>query len=46
MNSLDRIVKDFSEEMNISQKDIIEIALVDFLKKYGYESQVKEVLKI
>ncbi|MFZ5968238.1 MAG: hypothetical protein ACOYVK_13825 [Bacillota bacterium] len=45
-SSLDRIVKEFSEEKNISQKDIVEVALVDFLKKYGYESQVKEALHI
>jgi thermostable 8-oxoguanine DNA glycosylase len=45
-NSLERLIKEFSEDNNISQKEIVEVAIVEFLKKYGYASQVKEVLKV
>ena len=41
---LERLIKEFSEENNLSQKEIIEVAVVEFLKKYGYEEQVKTIL--
>lgn len=31
---------------NISQKDIIQAALVEFLRKYGYDHEVKDSLKV
>lgn len=44
MNStLDNIVVDFSKNRRISQKDIFEIAIVDFLLKYGEEEAVEAV---
>ena len=43
---LDKLVKDFSLERSVSQKDIIEVALIDFLKKHGYSDDVKAVLKV
>ena len=46
MNStLDNIVVDFSKNRRISQKDIFEIAIVDFLLKYGEEEAVEELLE-
>lgn len=44
MNStLDNIVVDFSKNRRISQKDIFEIAIVDFLLKYGEEEALEEL---
>ncbi|WPC42246.1 hypothetical protein [Clostridium sp. JS66] len=39
-HSLSQLVKEFSKEKNISQREIFEISIVEFLKKYGYESEV------
>lgn len=41
---LDSLVKDFSLERNIQQKDIIEVALIDFLRKHGYGLEVDAAL--
>jgi hypothetical protein len=38
--SLDQLVKEYSQERNISQKDIFEVALVDFFRKYGYREEI------
>jgi len=43
-NQLDQMIRDFSDEKNISQKEIFEIALIDFLKKYGYHKEVSVML--
>jgi hypothetical protein len=45
-NGLDSLIKDFSDERNINQREIIKIALIEFLKKHGYSEQVKSVLKV
>ncbi|MCF8565020.1 hypothetical protein LLE49_09860 [Alicyclobacillus tolerans] len=42
--SLDQLVKEFSREKNISQREIFEVALVQFFKKYGYEREVEALL--
>lgn len=44
--SIDSLIKDFSDERNINQREIIKIAVIDFLKKYGYSDQVKNVLHV
>ena len=44
VHSLQQAVINFSNEKNISQKDIFEVALLDFFKKYGYEAQVELLL--
>ncbi|MGF7184419.1 hypothetical protein GGQ84_000502 [Desulfitispora alkaliphila] len=44
-NQLDQMVRDFSADHNISQRDIFEVALVDFFKKYGYHKEVETMLK-
>lgn len=45
-NSLDQLVKDFSRDKGIPQKEILKAALIEFMKKYGYASEVKEVLHV
>lgn len=44
-NLLDQLVRDFSQEKNIKQRIIFEIALIDFFKKYGYLEEVRRLLK-
>ncbi len=42
---LSEMVTDYSYTKNISQKEIFEIALIEFLKKYGYKKEIELVLK-
>ena len=42
-HSLSELVKEFSKEKNISQKEIFEVAIIEFLKKYGYESEINSL---
>ena len=42
---LSDLLKGYSDEKNISQKEIVEIALVEFFKDYGYENEIEYVLK-
>lgn len=39
-HNLSELIKDFSREKNISQREIFEVAIIEFLKKYGYENEV------
>jgi hypothetical protein len=41
---LDHLIREFSQEKNISQKDIVEVALIDFFKKYGFQSEVRTLV--
>ena len=43
-HALGALVKNFSLEKNITQKEVFEIALIDFLKKYGYGAEVKALI--
>ncbi|NRD77314.1 hypothetical protein HPT25_07355 [Bacillus sp. BRMEA1] len=43
--SLQTLLNDFSKEYNVTQRDIIEVALAEFFKKYGYEEQLNSVLQ-
>jgi hypothetical protein len=43
-HNFDQLARQFSEEKNISQRDIFEIALIDFFKKYGYHEKVKALI--
>jgi hypothetical protein len=43
-NQLDQMIRDYSAENNMSQRDIFEIALIDFFKKYGYRREVEVLL--
>ncbi|MCM3625617.1 hypothetical protein M4D70_25960 [Brevibacillus borstelensis] len=44
IHSLDRLVVEFANEKNISQRDLFEVALIDFFRKYGYEQEVEQLL--
>ncbi|MCM3625120.1 hypothetical protein M4D70_23130 [Brevibacillus borstelensis] len=43
-NTLDQLVRDFSREKNMSQRDIFVVALVEFFRRYGYEREVETLL--
>jgi hypothetical protein len=45
MNQLDQMVRDYSREKNVSQRDLFEVALIEFFRKYGYEREVENLLK-
>lgn len=42
---LSELVKEFSIEKNISQKEIFEVAIIEFLKKYGFENEVNSLFE-
>ena len=44
-NQLDQLVRDFSVEKNISQRDIFAVALAEFFRKYGYRKQIETLLE-
>jgi len=44
--SLQALLGDFSVEFNITQRAIVEIALAEFFKKYGYEDQLNQALHL
>lgn len=44
MDPLVKLVIDFSKEKNITQRDIFEVALIEFFKKYGYEHEMERLL--
>ncbi len=37
---LSELIKEFSREKNISQREVFEVAIIEFLKKYGYEKEI------
>jgi hypothetical protein len=41
---LDQLVREFSQEKNITQSDMFEVALVEFFKKYGYHKEIDTLL--
>jgi hypothetical protein len=44
MNTLEQLVVDFSREKNISQREIFEVALIEFFRNYGYEYEIETML--
>jgi hypothetical protein len=44
MNTIVQLVLDFSREKNITQREVIEVALIEFFKKYGYEQEIERLL--
>ncbi|NMM65132.1 hypothetical protein HBE96_21340 [Clostridium sp. P21] len=44
MSSLKFLLREFSNEKNITQRQILEVALIEFFNKYGYSYRVKEML--
>ncbi|QOV10430.1 hypothetical protein [Viridibacillus arvi] len=43
-SSLITLLTDYSDEYNITQRMILEIALAEFFKKYGYDEQLNRIL--
>lgn len=43
-HKLDYIIKDFSNEKGIKQREIFEVALIEFFKRYGYQREVENML--
>lgn len=39
-HSLAELIKEFSKEKNISQREIFEVAIIEFFKKYGYDKEI------
>ena len=44
VTSVDALVKEYSKQYNVSQKEIYEVALVEFFKKYGFEHEIEALL--
>lgn len=44
IHTLGDLVTEYAEEHNMAQRDIFEVALVDFFRKYGYSKEVDRVL--
>lgn len=42
---LSELIKEFSIEKNISQREIFEVAIIEFLKKYGFENEVNSLFQ-
>lgn len=44
INTLGNLVSEFAKENNMTQRDLFEVALIDFFRKYGYEKEVVQLL--
>lgn len=44
VTGLDLLIREYSTEKNISQKDMFQIAMIEFLKKYGYKREVEALV--
>lgn len=42
-DGLDQLLKAYSEEKNVPQKSIVQVALVEFFNKYGYEHEIQAI---
>jgi len=42
-HTLSELIKEFSKEKNLSQREIFEVAIIEFLKKYGFENEVNSL---
>ena len=40
-----RLTAEFSQEKNVTQREIVEAALIEFLQKYGYKNEIDALLK-
>ncbi|MDQ0191588.1 hypothetical protein JI721_05320 [Alicyclobacillus cycloheptanicus] len=45
-SSLAQLVQDFSREKNVRQRDIFEIALLEFFRRHGYAKEVEALLSL
>jgi hypothetical protein len=44
LTGLDLLIREYSTEKNISQKDMFQIAMIEFLKKYGYRRETEALI--
>lgn len=44
--SITVLLHDYSKQYNVTQRDIMEVALADFFKRYGYEEQLNRILQM
>ncbi|EZH66284.1 hypothetical protein DH09_10125 [Bacillaceae bacterium JMAK1] len=44
VGNLYQLLKSYSKEKNVTQKEIIQIALIEFFQKYGYNHQVDRLM--
>lgn len=44
VTGLDMLIREYSTEKNISQKDMFQIAMIEFLKRYGYRREVESLI--
>ena len=45
INHLDQLIRDFSRERNISQRELFEVAIVEFFQKYGYKDEIEALIQ-
>lgn len=43
-NLLSRLMADFSKTKNLSQREIVEASIIEYLKRYGYRLEVEKLL--
>ena len=43
---MDQMVKDYSTQNNVTQKNVFEVALVEFFRKHGYSNEINTLLGI
>ncbi|MPL69519.1 hypothetical protein SDC9_15264 [bioreactor metagenome] len=40
-----KLTAEFSKEKNVTQREIVEVALIEFLQKYGFKREIETLLK-
>lgn len=43
---ISKLIGEFSKEKSISQRDIVEGALIEYLQKYGFKREIETLLKM
>lgn len=41
---LDQLTREYSREKNITQREVFEVALIEFFRRYGYKSEIDTIL--
>jgi hypothetical protein len=44
VSTLDQLTRAYSQEKNITQREIFQVALIEFFKKYGYSREIDALL--
>lgn len=42
--ALTRLMKEYCESRNLKQRDVIDVALIEFFKRYGYQREADKLL--